>query len=531
MSHSDEARIQRIVHNFLSDNIPEHIRDGAQYLIADGGIQKIDIRRDEDSWDVEGQIQGDDFQTYSSELGINLDQGTINSYCNCQDSFSGICRHVAATALGLLSKLDVKREVEAQPIKSEWKQSFRYFFSTALEPEPGHHYFIYRFFAETGRLQIEFFRARQNKSGLSTVQNPVTLEQIIRNPDWCEISPELPKVCEQIGQYLDYYGHRVEIPFGLMTWFFWAIKNEYYQLWEESEQPVRIESTPMRLQLRPKFTDDGLSFDIMLGREGKVPFSILNQNVSFYGHLPLWVCLKHSFYPVQTGLRPSLIKELVISPPVIPHADISEFLDRVWTQIPASDLHGQEEFLERMQPIFVPANYNPKLFLNEEGSLLTLEIQNIYETEHGDISLPGPNQDLQTGSYQFEGKSFLIRRDQEEEEELHLVPGARRGHHLPARRLPQAGRSLPRLRRKGSGPLQGSPDPAQRGGHGGDAGRGQVVQPRDQCRIRRHLRAHRQDLEGLDPGQALCATQRRFLHQPARSVARKTRTQAHRPRP
>ncbi len=418
MSHSDEARIHRIVHNFLSDNIPEHIRDGAQYLIADGGIQKIDIRRDEESWDVEGQIQGDDFQTYSSELGINLDQGTVHSYCNCQDSFSGICRHVAATALGLLSKLDVKREVETQPIKSEWKQSFRYFFSTDLEPEPGHHYFIYRFFAEPGRLQIEFFRARQNKSGLSTVQNPVTLEQIIRNPDWCEISPELPKVAEQIGQYLDYYGHRVEIPFGLMTWFFWAIKNEYYQLWEESEQPVRIESTPMRLQLRPKFTDEGLSFDIMLGREGKVPFSILNQNVSFYGHLPLWVCLKHSFYPVQTGLKPSLIQELVLSPPVIPHADISEFLDRVWTQIPASDLHGQDEFLERMQPIFVPATYNPKLFLNEEGSLLTLEIQNIYETEHGDISLPGPNQDLQTGSYQFEGKSFLIRRDQEEEEAL-----------------------------------------------------------------------------------------------------------------
>jgi non-specific serine/threonine protein kinase len=418
MPNSVESRVQHILHNFLSDNIPEHIRDGAQYLIADGGIQKIDVRQDDEIWDVEGQIQGDDFQTYTSELGISLEQGSVNSYCNCEDSFSGICRHVAATALGMLAKLDVKRETEPQPVKSEWKQSFRYFFSTALEPEPGHHYFIYRFFAEPGRLQVEFFRARQNKSGLSTVQNPVTLEQIIRNPDWCEISPELPRVAEQIGQYLDYYGHRVEIPFGLMTWFFWAIKNEYYQLWEETEQPVRIESTPMRLQLRPRFTDDGLSFDIMLGREGKVPFSILNQNVSFYGHLPLWVCLKHSFYPVQTGLRPSLIQELVASPPIIPHSDISEFLDRVWTQIPASDLHGQDEFLERMQPIFVPATYNPKLFLNEEGSLLTLEIQNIYETEHGDVSLPGPNQDLQTGSYQFEGKSFLIRRDQEEEEAL-----------------------------------------------------------------------------------------------------------------
>lgn len=418
MSNHVDERVQRILHTFLSDNIPEHIRDGAQYLIADGGIQKIDIRREEDSWDVEGQIQGDDFQTYTSELGINLEHGAVHSYCNCQDSFSGICRHVAATALGLLAKFDVKRETESQPAKSEWKQSFRYFFSTALEPEPGHHYLIFRFYAEPGRLQVEFFRARQNKSGLSTVQNPVTLEQIARNPDWCEISPELPLVAEQIGQFLDYYGHRVDIPFGLMTWFFWAIRNEYYQFWEESEQPVRIESTPMRLQLRPKFTDDGLTFDVMLGREGKVPFSILNQNVSFYGQLPLWVCRKHSFYPVQTGLQPRLIQELVSAPPVIPHADISEFLDRVWTQIPASDLHGQEEFLERMQPIFVPASYNPKLFLNEEGSLLTLEIQNIYETEHGDISLPGPNQDLQTGSYQFEGKSFLIRRDQEEEEVL-----------------------------------------------------------------------------------------------------------------
>ncbi|NLW82335.1 MAG: ATP-dependent helicase, partial [Desulfovibrionales bacterium] len=418
MSHTVEERVQRILNTFMSENIPEHIRDGAQYLIAGGGIQKIDVRRDEESWDVEGQIQGDDFQTYTSELGIDLGHGSIHSYCNCEDSFSGICRHVAAMAMDLAARLDVKHEAEPQPLKSEWKHSFRSFFSTALEPEPGQHYFIFRFFAEPGRLLVEFFRARQNKSGLSTVQNPVSLEQIIRNPDWCEISPDLPKVSEQIGQYLDYYGHRVEIPFGLMTWFFWAIKNEYYQLWEETEQPVRIESTPMRLQLRPKFTEEGLSFDIMLGREGKVPFSILNQKVSFYGQIPLWVCLKHSFYPVQTGLRPSLIQELVTAPPVIPHADISEFLDRVWTQIPASDLHGQDEFLERMQPIFVPAAYNPKLFLNEEGSLLTLEIQNIYETEHGDIFLPGPNQDLQTGSYQFEGKSFLIRRDQEEEETL-----------------------------------------------------------------------------------------------------------------
>jgi len=68
-----------------------------------------------------------------------------------------------------------------------------------------------------------------------------------------------------------------------------------------------------------------------------------------------------------------------------------------------------------MGPIFAPASFNPKLYLDEEGSLLTLTIQNVYDTEHGEIVLPGPNPDLQTGSYHFEGRSFLVRRGQDEE--------------------------------------------------------------------------------------------------------------------
>ena len=63
---------------------------------------------------------------------------------------------------------------------------------------------------------------------------------------------------------------------------------------------------------------------------------------------------------------------------------------------------------------FQPATYDPKLFLDEEGSLLTLEVQNTYETVHGEFILPGPNPDFQTGSYVFEGHTFLVRRDQTE---------------------------------------------------------------------------------------------------------------------
>ena len=419
MMKNDEAVVEKLLQEFVNYTVPDYIVEGSRSILSNNGVQKISLNKREGYWDVEGQIHGDEFQTYGPEIGLNLGEGTVNFFCNCPDSFSGVCRHVGATALKLLQSLETKDEEEAAPVmRTDWRQSFRSFFATEPEPETGRHYLIYRFYPEPGRLQVEFFRARQNKSGLSKVQNEITLEQVINNPDWAEMSPKLPLVAEQLAKYLDYAGHRVELPPGLINWFFWTIREEYYLFLEDTEKPMRIEPKTMRLRLTPIFDDDSLTFDVMLGREGKVPFSISGENVQFYGQLPIWVYFKQAFYPVQTSLSVELIQELVRRPPAIPSADISEFLDRVWTRLPAQDLHGQEEFLEKMKPIFVPAEYAPKLFLDEEGSLLTLEIQNVYETEHGEIPLPGPNADLQTGSYRSGGKSFLLLRDQEKEQQL-----------------------------------------------------------------------------------------------------------------
>ncbi len=419
MNISDTTQVRELLKNFVHDSIPEYILDGSHQIVSHDGVQKVDLKERDHFLDIDGRIQAEDFQVYNSEIGLNLSDGTVNFYCNCPDSFSGVCRHVGATAIKLLSSLESEDATGTAPKpRTDWRQNFRSFFATAPEPEPGSHYLIYRFYPEPERLQVAFFRARQNKTGLSSVQNEVSLEQIVRNPDWGEMAPGLPQVLESIGQHNDYYGHRIEIPPGLLTWFFWTIKDEFYLFWEDSEQPLRIVSNTMRLQVKPQLSEDGLSFDIMLGREGKVPFSIGGEEVFFFGTMPLWVCWKHAFYPVQTSLSSKLVQELVQDAPIIPHGEISEFLDRVWTKIPSSDLFGQEEFLERMQPIFVPARFNPKLFLDEEGSLLTLEIQCVYETEHGEVTLPGPNPDLQTGSYHFEGKPFLLRREQERESEL-----------------------------------------------------------------------------------------------------------------
>jgi non-specific serine/threonine protein kinase len=418
MSTSEENTVKNITDTFLKESIPEYILENARSILERDGVQKLDLKKREKYWDIEGRIQSDDFQVYNPEIGINLSEDSVNFFCNCPDSFTGVCPHVGATMLKILSTLEDGGEDAAPRPRTDWRHTFRPFFSSVPEPEPGNNYLIFRFFPEPERLQVAFYRARQNKSGLSKVQNPISLEQIIQNPDWSETSPSLPAIAHQIGQYLDYQGQRVDIPAGLINWFLWTIRDEPYLFWQDTDQPVRVESQSMRMLLKPQISEHGLSFDILLGQEDKVPFSIAEQEVYFYGQIPLWLLWKKTFYPVLTSLNSGLIQELINQPPIVPHSELSEFLDRVWTKIPSSNLYGQEEFLERMEPIFVPAVFNPKLFLNEEGSLLTLEIQNVYETEHGEITLDGPNPELQTGSYQFEGKSFLLRRKQQEEEKL-----------------------------------------------------------------------------------------------------------------
>lgn len=416
----DEASAKRLLHELVSSTIPEYIIEGSQYLLDSGGVQKISVKKGDGYWDISGTVQGEDFQIYSPKISLDFHENSTNYICNCPEAFSGACRHVGAAALKFLPSLEEGSTEETAPAKprSDWRQNFRSYFATELEPEAGRHYLLYRFHPEPGRLQVSFFRARQNKSGLSTVHNEITIQQILEHPDWHEQIPGLAELLEQVGKYNDYFGHRVEIPDGLLTWFLWTVKNEYYLFWQDTDQPCRIETTTMQLKLKPDLEEEGLTFAVMIEGSGKQPQSITEEDVSFHGQMPLWVCWKKGFHPVHTTLDSMLVQDLVQHPPHVSRDDIPEFLDRVWTQFPTSDLHEPEKFLEHMEPIFVPGTYNPKLFLDEEGSLLTLEIQNFYETIHGEFLLPGPNPEFMTGSYSFEGTTYLIRRMQDEEANL-----------------------------------------------------------------------------------------------------------------
>jgi non-specific serine/threonine protein kinase len=194
----DEASAKKLLHELVSSTIPEYIIEGSQYLLDSGGVQKISVKKGDGYWDISGTMQGEDFQIYSPKISLDFHENSTNFLCNCPEAFSGACRHVGAAALKFIPSLEEGNTAEATPTKprSDWRQNFRSYFATELEPEAGRHYLLYRFHPEPGRLQVSFFRARQNKSGLSTVHNEITIQQILDHPDWHEQTPGLAELLE-----------------------------------------------------------------------------------------------------------------------------------------------------------------------------------------------------------------------------------------------------------------------------------------------------------------------------------------------
>jgi non-specific serine/threonine protein kinase len=419
---TDDANILNLLQKFIQNSIPEYILDEAQSSADYASVPKINFKREGPYCEITGNVAGEDLQVFRPSISITENERSVAARCNCSDdNISGGCRHVAVLALQAVANLQHDEPEHGGGVNlpaQDWRQSFRGLFNTQIDPEASKYYLIFRLFPEHGRLQTAFFRARQNKSGLSNVHSEITLEQIIENPSWCENSPDLPAIAQLIGRHMDYFGHKVSIPDGLLTWFFWTIRREYFLFWRDTETYCHISTDPIQLMLHPRLDENSnLAFSVLIKHLDKtVP--IYGDSATFHGLVPMWICWKQSFHPVQTTLNTRLIRELMQHTTVIPKENLSEFLDRVWTQLPSSDLYEPEAFLKSVEPAFMPADYRPKLFLDEEGSLLTMEVQNIYETEHGEFLLNGPHPEFQTGSYTYEGKNYLVHRLPEKESEL-----------------------------------------------------------------------------------------------------------------
>lgn len=128
MSTSEENTVKNITDTFLKESIPEYILENARSILERDGVQKLDLKKREKYWDIEGRIQSDDFQVYNPEIGINLSEDSVNFFCNCPDSFTGVCPHVGATMLKILSTLEDGGEEAAPRPRTDWRHTFRPFF-------------------------------------------------------------------------------------------------------------------------------------------------------------------------------------------------------------------------------------------------------------------------------------------------------------------------------------------------------------------------------------------------------------------
>ena len=117
MSRSEQNVVREMCQAFLHDAVPEYIRDTAYYILSEGGVQKINIQEGE-TWEAQGVIQGEDLQVYTPSLTFSITDRSTRHQCNCSESFTSTCRHVAALALRLLEELEVPVVLDADGINA-----------------------------------------------------------------------------------------------------------------------------------------------------------------------------------------------------------------------------------------------------------------------------------------------------------------------------------------------------------------------------------------------------------------------------
>ena len=136
---------------------------------------------------------------------------------------------------------------------------------------------------------------------------------------------------------------------------------------------------------------------------------------------------------MQTSLSPSLVKQLVADHPVVPQDNISEFLDRVWARLPASELYEPDEFLKIMGPIFQPATYDPSCSSTRKAACLRLKSRTPMRRCTANSSSPARTRTSRRAATSLKGIHSLVRRDQTEEAalmaqlaEMHFQPRSTR---------------------------------------------------------------------------------------------------------
>ena len=110
MTTFEETSAQTIIEGFLQSSLPEYLLAGAASLLDAGGVMKIRLNKLPERWEIEGTVQGEDLEVYSSNLVLHMNERRADFLCNCMDCFSGACMHVGAVALKFLGSLNIDKD-------------------------------------------------------------------------------------------------------------------------------------------------------------------------------------------------------------------------------------------------------------------------------------------------------------------------------------------------------------------------------------------------------------------------------------
>ncbi len=226
--------------SFLHDCVPEYIRDAAYYILSEGRCAKINIQEGE-TWDVQGVIQG---RTFRSILPAPEFHPYRPQHAPPVQLLRRLHRHLPpcgrpghAPLAEELRKEQGDAEETPAPVTGLEAEFPHIFFNghgaRTRTPLP---YFPFPRAGARAPAGFIFPRPRQNKSGLSTVHNEITLQQIIQNPEWSEFFAPIAAGCKAnrpASGLLRAQGGNSRRPD--LVVFLGRAQGEYYLLWKNGQ--------------------------------------------------------------------------------------------------------------------------------------------------------------------------------------------------------------------------------------------------------------------------------------------------------
>ena len=416
---SINSTVLQLLHLYCKEHVASYLQD----MLSTMRVSKYKFSiNEEKSLYSSATVADEQLQMYTVSIEVDLCREKIEYMCNCPAHNYGICIHVTALLYKIIENLE--KEIcgtEQYTIihKKQWRMTFADLMDDKWELEKGVFYVIPCLVVENKKLFIELFQARQNKNALSTIRTQLTVLQILESVEqYYHYPSDMPALLRCFSMIDSLSTHKIMVPEELVSHALWVLSKEPYVFWSSTEEPCIINTECSTVTLQPSFVEERVVLSLQLEREHAVPIQLTRDNAILLGSFPMWIAVDNEIYPVRSAVPRSILQNLIEYKTEVSQAEIPLFLEHIWGQLPDSFICKESTLLSHLEHLFKVAYYNPKLYLEEEGSLLIITIENIYETEDISCVIEGPNPSFEIGSYTYNGVTYFIKRDQDAEEKL-----------------------------------------------------------------------------------------------------------------